>query len=74
MDPIMWDCQIAQCGGSLSSHQRSVLGDLYGGRAPMHRAIRRMEHRPEPQPHAVGLGHGLALVAILVLLPLVMSM
>jgi len=51
-----------------------VLGDLHGGRTPIHRAIQRMEYRPEPQPHAVGLGHGLAVVAILVLLPLVLSM
>lgn len=84
MDPVMWDCETAHVGVTLSNFQRQMPGDLYGGRQRMTRGEPWLTHdRRTARPaqsvrrvtarRAAGLLPGLALVSVLALLPLVMS-
>jgi hypothetical protein len=87
MDPIMWDCQAAYSAGSLSTFQRRVLSDLYGGRKhtiemgvrivagdhrPYQTAERRARHAAANRP--VRDWPGLAMVSLLTLVPMAMSL
>ncbi len=81
MDPIMWDFQIAQTGGSLSNFQMEVLGNLYGGRTHVRRedplfdrASRHTAPRRFGTPRPMRQWRSLAMRSALAMLPLVISL
>jgi hypothetical protein len=75
MNATMWDLQIGQTAGSLSSFQMEVMGDLYGGR-PHVRRTSQWHDRPARRAkttRSMPQWSGVALKAALAMLPLVAS-